>query len=230
MADADELDEAAEQILRTALTAAAQLAERLAQSRAQAQRDAAARSEREARDLAGRVQVERRTAAAQLAPTRDPRWILTAQPREIANAYATAQQWAGTDPAAARDAQRILDQVRTRYGPDAVPDGLDRTADLSSGAGVDSPARRAARAEAAVLLTTPDVDARVRSWLAEHPGALPGLTPAETAEAVDARLRADLSQAQPATAATAPVAASAAPAISATRTLAVASTNDFERD
>ncbi len=230
MADADGLDEAAEQILRTALTAAAQLAERLAQARTQAQRDAAARSEREARDLAGRVEIERRAAAAQLAPTRDPRWIATAEPREVAAAYATAQQWAGTDPAAARDAQRILDQVRVRYGADAVPDGLDRTGDRSAGGGVDSPPRRAARAEAAILLATPDVDARVKTWLAEHPGPLPGLNPAETAEAVDARLRADLSQARSATEATAAVTATTAPAISATRGLAVTSTNDFERD
>jgi len=230
MADADGLDEAAEQVLRTALTAAAQLAERLAQARTQSQRDAAARSEREARDLAGRVEVERRAATAQLAATREPRWIATASTREIADAYATARQWAGVDPAAARDAQRILDQVRARYGADAVPDGLDRAGDLSPGGAVESPARRAARAEAAVLLATPDVDARVQAWLAEHPGPLPGLTPAETAEAVDAHLRADLSQARSATEATAPVTAPTAPAISATRTLTVASANDLERD
>jgi len=203
MADADGLDEAAEQVLRTALTAAAQLAERLAQARTQSQRDAAARSEREARDLAGRVQAERRAADAQLAPTRDPRWIATAQPEEIADAYATARQWAGVDPAAARDAQRILDQVRVRFGPAAVPEGLDGTSDPGPGGGVDSPARRAARADAAVLLAAPDVDARVATWLADHPAALPGLSHAETAAAVDARLRAALFQAVPATEATA---------------------------
>lgn len=220
MADSDGLDEAAEQVLRTALTAAAQLAERLAQARTQAQREAAARSEREARDLAGRVQVERRAAGAQLASTRDPRWILTASPGEIADAYATARQWAGTDPAAARDAQRILDQIRARYGADAVPDGLDRTPDTGR---VDSSAQRAARADAAVLLAAPDVDARVATWLADHPGALPGLSRAEAAEAVDARFRAALFQAVPATEATAArlpgaaTARAAAPAVDLTR-------------
>ncbi len=203
MADADGLDEAAEQVLRVALTAAAQLAERLAQARTQSQREAAQRSEREARDLAGRVAVERPAAGAQLAPTRDPRWIATAQPREIADAYATARQWAGTDPAAARDAQRILDQVRARYGADAIPDSLDRTAgraaDLSPGEDMESPSRRAAHADAALLLAAPDVDTRVQAWLTDHPGPLPGLSRTETAEAVDARFRAALFQAVPAT-------------------------------
>ncbi len=220
MADSDGLDEAAEQVLRTALTAAAQLAERLAQARTQAQRDAATRSEREARDLAGRVQTERRAASAQLAPTRDPRWILTAQPREITDAYATAQQWAATDPAAARDAQRILDQVRACYGPDAVPTGLDQAPDVGR---VDSPAQRVARADAAVLLAAPDIDTRVATWLADHPAGLPGFSRAEAAEAVDARFRAALFQAVPATEATtarlpgADTARAAAPAVGLTR-------------
>lgn len=203
MADADGLDEAAEQILRVGLTVAAQLAERLAQARTQSQRDAAARSDREAGDLAGRIETERRAADAQLTRTRDPRWIATATAGEVTDAYATARQWAGTDPAAARDAQRILDQVRARYGRDAVPPGLDPAPDVSRGGGVDSPARRAARADAALLLAAPDVDARVQSWLAEHPGPLPGLTPTQTAEAVDARVRAALFQGAPATDATA---------------------------
>ncbi len=224
MPDADGLDEAAEQILRVGLTAAAQLAERIAQARSQAQREAAARSDREARDLTGRVEAERRAATAQLDRTRDPRWIQTATAGEISDAYATARQWAGTDPAAARDAQRILDQVRTRHGTDAVPTGLDQ-----SGNDV-SPARQAARADAALLLATPDVDARVQAWLADHPQPLPGLTRAETAEAFDARLRADLSQARSATAATAPAAPAVEPAISRIRTPTVAVSADFERD
>jgi hypothetical protein len=203
MADDDGLDEAAEQILRVGLTAAAQLAEHLAQARTQSQRDAAARSDREARDLAGRIETERRAADAQLTRTRDPRWIATATAGEVTDAYATARQWAGTDPAAARDAQRILDQVRARYGPDAVSPGRDPAADLSTGGRADSPALRAARADAALLLAAPDVDARVQSWLAKHPGPLPGLTPTQTVEAVNARVRAALFQATPATDATA---------------------------
>lgn len=203
MADSDGLDEAAEQILRTALTAAAQLAERLAQARTQSQREAAARGDREAGDLAGRVEAERRAADAQLTRTRDPRWIATATAGEVTDAYATARQWAGTDPAAERDAQRILDQIRTRHGPDAVPPEIGPATEAGRGGGADSPARRAALADAALLLAAPDVDARVRSWLAEHPGPLPGLTPTQTAEAVDARLRAALFQAAPATDATA---------------------------
>ena len=235
MADADGLDEAAEQILRVGLTAAAQLAERIAQARTQAQRETAARSEREARELAGRVAAERAAAAVQLDRTRNPRWITTATAAEIADAYATARQWAGVDPAAGRDAQRILDQVHARYGPDAVPTALDHSVDGARVGGGDSPARRAASAEAALLLATPDVDARVRAWLTDHPGSLPGLTPAKTTEAVDARLRAELSQGRPATAATTVTASATAPVtaeptISRTWVPTIGVSGDLERD
>lgn len=184
MADADGLDDAAEQILRVGLTAAARLAERLARARTQSQREAALRSDRDARDLTARVEAERRAAAAQLALTRDPRSMRTADSREAVGT--AARGWALTDRAGARDGQRIRHQDHARHGPDAGSSGPDRTAEVGAGWKAGSPAERAARADAAVLLATPDVGTRVQTWLADHPGQLPGLSRAQTTEAVEA--------------------------------------------
>jgi hypothetical protein len=205
VAESDGIDEAAEQMLRVALTAAAQLAERLAHARAQAAREAQARSDRDAREHSARVEAEHRAARAQLALTEDPRWWHTATGPDIADVYATARQWADHDPSAAHDADRITQQVPEQYGSAAVPIGASS---IGQPRATDRRAReQAAAAEAAVLLASDaraDIATRTRAWLAEHAHELPAeFTRAEAGEAVSAGLRADLTQPQSATEATA---------------------------
>lgn len=228
MAESDGIDEAAEQMLRVALTAAAQLAERLAHARTQAARQAQARSDRDAREHTARVEAEHRAARAQLTLTRNPRWWDTATGPDIADAYATARQWADLDPVAARDADRITQQVRERYGPAAV---LNPT--LQPSPAGRRPKERAAEAEAAALLTADargDIATRTRAWLAAHAHELPPeLTRADAGEAVSARLHADLTQPRPATESTAPNAADQAAAATGPRIVIPAATVDLER-
>jgi hypothetical protein len=192
----DGLDEAAERLLQVTLTAAEQLAERVAQARAHAAREAQALSGRQARESAARTEAERRVARAQLAFTRDPGWWDTAGRLQIADAYATARQWADLDPDAARDAARILQQVRERYGPNALPDLTATAASVQTARGGRQSAERAAQTEAELLIaadTRADTAARVHSWLKQHTDDLPAdLTRQEVVEAVDSRLRADL--------------------------------------
>lgn len=198
MADlqSDGLDEAAERLLQVTLTAAAQLAERVAQARAHAAREAQALSGRQAREYATRTEAERRVARAQLIPTRDPGWWDTASRLQIADAYATARQWADLDPDAGRDAARILQQVRDRYGAAALPDLTATAAAAHTGRGAPRPGERAAQTEAELLIAADaraEAAHRVDRWLEEHAGDLPDdLTRTEVFEAVDSRLRADL--------------------------------------
>lgn len=232
MAESDGLDEAAEQMLRVALTAAAQLAERLAHARAQAAREVQARSDRDAQGHTARVEAEHRAARAQLNLTRDTPWWDTANGPDIADAYATARR-VNLDPAVARDADRVTQQVQNRYGPAAVPNPA-----APSPAAQPSPARRrpgdrAAQAQTTALAAADaraHIATRTHAWLAVHAHELPPpMTRADAAEAVSSRLRADLTQPRPATEATGPRAADQAAAATRPRTVNRFSTVDFER-
>ncbi len=123
--ESDGVDEAVEGVLRVGLTAAGRMAEVIARAREQAAREAQAGSEHEARELAERLTAERSAARAQLAPVHRADWWDQAQPAAIATAWETARAWQQIDPDAARAADRIRDEVRTRYGVDVDAPGGD---------------------------------------------------------------------------------------------------------
>jgi len=104
------------------------VAEVIARAREQAAREARATSEHEARELAQRLTAERSAARVQLAPVHRGDWWDQAQPAAVASAWETASAWQQIDPDAARAADRIRDEVRTRYGVDVDAPGGDPTA------------------------------------------------------------------------------------------------------
>lgn len=116
--ETDGIEEAFEGQLRLVVTTAAQVGERIARAREDAQRRAAAASEREARELASRLAAEQRAARAELADVYRPEWWDRATPEQIGNTYQVARAWAGEDPEAARAETRMRDELRTRYGVD----------------------------------------------------------------------------------------------------------------
>ncbi len=126
--ESDGVDGAVEGVLRVGLTAAGRVAEVIARAREQAAREARAVSEHEARELAERLTAERSAARAQLAPVHRGDWWDHAQPAAVATAWETARAWQQVDPDAARAADRIRDEVRTRYGVDVDAPGGDPTA------------------------------------------------------------------------------------------------------
>jgi colicin import membrane protein len=121
----DGVDEAVNGVLRVGLTAAGRMAEVIARAREQAAREAQAASEHQARELGARLTAERSAARAQLAPVHRADWWDQAQPAAIATAWETARAWQQIDPDAGRAADRIRDEVRTRYGIDVDAPGGD---------------------------------------------------------------------------------------------------------
>ncbi|MFC3690502.1 hypothetical protein [Aquipuribacter hungaricus] len=228
--ETDGVEEAFEGQLRVLLTAAGQVGERLARVREDTLRRAQADSERDTRELRLRVQAEQQAARAQLSGVYRPGWWEQAGHEQIASTYQLARAWAHDDPEAVRAEQHIRQEVRARYGIDLDAVGVDpvvereavqrlrepapaarsasqmveqsetallmaqagaleraagrgradgRVASGSQAVGFDSPTRR--HATAAALVEVADIDP----------------------ETVAKRMRADVSQAEPASAATA---------------------------
>lgn len=116
--ETDGIDEAIESQVRTAAMVAAQIGQRMAWTIEQRAERARRANETEARQLAERLEAERRTALAHLSDVQRPQWWERATPEKIGNAYETAVAWEEREPAASAARQRIEDEVRTRYGID----------------------------------------------------------------------------------------------------------------
>lgn len=125
--ETDGIEEAFEGQVRILVTAAGQVAERLARAREQALRRAQAHSEQQAREMQSRLEAERRAARAELASVYRADWWDQATPEQIGHAYQAARAWAQDDPEAVRAEQRIRDELRTRYGIDADNAGASPT-------------------------------------------------------------------------------------------------------
>ena len=108
------------------MTTAARMGEQLARAREKHAREAQTRSEHAAREYAGRFTAERDAARAALAPVHRPQWWDGAQSEDVTKAYQTATAWKDIDPEAARAEQRIVEEVRTRFGVDLNRDGDPR--------------------------------------------------------------------------------------------------------
>lgn len=112
----DEVTEVTAAKLRTALMAAAQVAQRLARAREQDLREATAASTQEAAELQSRLEAQRQSALALTAPTKRDDWWDNATVDDISHLYEVAHAWEDIDPDLRRDAERIRDEVNTRYG------------------------------------------------------------------------------------------------------------------
>src|SRR5690625_1598620 len=117
--ETDGIEEAFEGQVRILVTAAGQVAERLARAREQALRRAEAHSEQQSREMQSRLEAERRSARAELASVYRADWWDRATPEQVGHAWQVARAWAQEDPEAVRAEQRIRDELRTRYGVDA---------------------------------------------------------------------------------------------------------------
>ena len=226
MSESDGIEEAFDGAMRVAVAAAGQVAQHLAVQREKVQRALETASEAEAAQLRARLAVERQSARAQLAPVHDAAWWDRARPFEVADLYATAKAWEQYDPEAHRAADRMRTETRTRYGLDADTIAADPRAVtdfLAHAAGEDMRRRAqqdaadvallvaAERAERALLDTDPErsddrADAlhessEVAYDSAERRAALAAELEARgvDSEPAAARVRVDVSQAQPAT-------------------------------
>ena len=121
--DSDGIDEALQGVTHVAMTAAARMGEQLARMREQQAREAQARSEQAAREYAARMTAERGAARAFLSPVHRPEWWDTATAEDVTKAYTTAKAWSEVDPEAVRAEQRIVEEVRNRYGVDVTGAG-----------------------------------------------------------------------------------------------------------
>ena len=179
--ESDGIEEAIEGQIRVAITAASRVGEMIARAREESARRAQAASEREARELASRFEAEKQAARVELSSVYRSEWWDKATVDEIGSVYTTARAWAGEDTEAMRAEQRIRDEVRTRYGVDAVgADGSIVPAAMREEARADQARadaagerRRAAvdEAEAVALLQHADAaerDAAERRAEAEH--------------------------------------------------------------
>jgi colicin import membrane protein len=160
MSEPDGIDDAVDGALRTGLMVAARIGEQLARMREEEQRTIAAAEEQRARQLQDRFDAQRAAARAQLAPTTREDWWDKATPDMIHRVHETATAWKAYDPEAAQAAERIRDQIRSRYGIDVNNTGADeasvsaaliRAQQASSEAENERTKASAARADEAVI-------------------------------------------------------------------------------
>ncbi|MGP4033642.1 hypothetical protein [Pseudarthrobacter sp. 1C304] len=124
MSEADGMEDAVETAMRTGLMVAGRIGEQLARMREQEQRTIAAAEEQRARELQERFDAQRAAARAQLAPVSREDWWDKASPEMIERVHETATAWKAY-PEAAQAAEKISEQVQSRYGIDVNNTGAD---------------------------------------------------------------------------------------------------------
>lgn len=123
--DADGVTEQAEGNLRMGLMAAAQVARSASLTRRTRLEQATRRDLDEARQLQARIDADRSTAQAELAPVHQASWWDQADPREVARVYETAVTWRDEDEAARLAESRIRQELRDRYGVEVNESSAD---------------------------------------------------------------------------------------------------------
>jgi len=123
--ESDGIEEAITGQLRVAVTAAGRIGETIARFREEALRRAAARDQREARELRSRLDAERQAARAEVANVGRGEWWDNSTPEQIGHAYQVARAWRDEDQEIARAEQRMAHELRDRYGIDATAAGGD---------------------------------------------------------------------------------------------------------
>jgi hypothetical protein len=132
MSESDGMDDVVDGGLRQSLMIASRIAETLARSRQESQRQQEHQDAQVAHEAQARLAAERSAAHAALAPVEKDRWWDKAQPSDIATAHAIAEGWKNHDPAALAASEKIRQEVLTRYGIDTRDVGTD-TVYLESG-------------------------------------------------------------------------------------------------
>lgn len=132
MSESDGMDDVLDGGLRQSLMIASRIAETLARRRQESQRQQEHQDSQAAHEAQARLAAERSAARAALAPVDKDQWWDKAQPNDIATAHAVAEGWKDHDPAALAAAERIRQEVLTRYGIDTHDVGAD-AAYLASG-------------------------------------------------------------------------------------------------
>lgn len=132
MSESDGIDDVLDGGLRQSLMIASRIAETLARRRQESQRQQEHQDAQIAHEARARLAAERTAAHAALAPVDKDQWWDKAQPNDIATAHAVAEGWKDHDPAALAAAERIRQEVLTRYGIDTHDVGAD-AAYLASG-------------------------------------------------------------------------------------------------
>jgi hypothetical protein len=125
MSESDGIDDAVDGAMRTGLMVAGRIGEQLARMHEQEQHTIAAAEEQRARELQERMLAQRATARAQLAPVSREDWWDKATPEMIERVHETATAWKAYDPEAATAADKISEQVQSRYGIDVNNTGAD---------------------------------------------------------------------------------------------------------
>ena len=115
-------------VLRTMMQVALQVSEQLTRRREQRIRDAAAASDRRARELDTRLRTEQTSAETALRAVHRDRWWTTAQPEQIAEQMRLAHTWKDRSPVAAEAATVIDEQLHTRYAITRSRESLDMVA------------------------------------------------------------------------------------------------------
>jgi len=201
--DSDGVAETLDHAVGLAVSLAGRVAEQRVRERERQLREARAESTQVTRQLQGRIDSQRSAAVAELQAVGQPQWWDHAQPSEIAHAWETAQAFQDLDPRAEQAAAAMRTQLRQRYGLDvdrpqpgeeptrAQPAAADPAA-AAVGSGAERENLQSTRAGAGY-----DTPQR-RSELARDLAAK-GIA----ADAVQARVLADVSQGTPARAAVA---------------------------
>jgi hypothetical protein len=185
--DSDGIDEALQGVTHVAMTAAARMGEQLARMREQLLRNAQARSAQAARERNARMTAEREAARAFLAPVHRSEWWDTTRSEDVTKAYQVAAAWSEVDPEAMRAEQRIVEEVRNRYGIDVACDGgsvrmaevIDRAEHARAQAAKERAAGGRERAEAVNLVaranavdSASEVEARIAELVGTSDRAL----------------------------------------------------------
>lgn len=123
--DADGVTEQAEGNLRMALMTAAQLARTASNARRGRLEQATRRDLDEARQLQARIDADRTTARAELAPVHEASWWDQAEVGQVARVYETAVTWREEDEAARAAESRIRQELRDRYGVEVNESSAD---------------------------------------------------------------------------------------------------------
>lgn len=119
MADeSDGIEEALEGTVRLAVTAGARLGSEIARAREEQLRDQRFRDEREAAQLAQRLEAEKRVAVAELSQVHRPDWWDRADAARIGQTYATARAWAPEAAEASGAERKMREELQSRYGID----------------------------------------------------------------------------------------------------------------
>jgi hypothetical protein len=132
MSESDGIDDVLDNGIRQSLLIASRIAETLARRRQELQRQREQQDAQAAHEAQAQLAAQRSAARAALSPVEKEQWWDKALPGDIATAHAVAEAWKDHDPAALATADRIRQEVLTRYGIDTHDVGSD-TAYLESG-------------------------------------------------------------------------------------------------